>query len=355
MRMNKVGLLSTLAVSGFIWALTKNSTKPTIATPSKSDPDMQLVLDAMKALGGQPIPEISPIEARTQPTPTDAVQRVLKEKGESVFPTPIADVRTIKITGPNGEIPLHIYTPLGVGPFPIVVYFHGGGFVLADTKVYEASIRAIANGAQAIVVSVDYHHAPEFQFPTQPNEAYEAYSWVLKNAATINGDPARVAVAGESAGGNLATVVSLMARDKNETMPVHQLLIYPLVDNDMSNESYVRNASAKPLDGKMMKWFFGHYLNNQFDANSAYAFPNKAKTLKGLPPTTLITAEIDPLFTEGKNFAERLKQEGVPTQYQHYAGVTHEFFGMAAVLNKAKDAQSFAVAQLKKTFITPIS
>ncbi len=355
MRMNKIGysvtVLSTLAVTGFIWAMVnKKMTKPIEAIPPPVDADMQLVLDAMKALGGKPIPEISPDEARTQPTPTDAVMKVLKEKGESVYPAAVAGVETIKITGPNGEIPLHIYTPLGIGPFPIVVYFHGGGFVLADTKVYDASIRGIANGAQAIVVSVDYHRAPEFKFPNQPNEAYAAYSWVLNNAAKINGDPTRVAVAGESAGGNLATVVSLMAKDKNETMPVHQLLIYPLVDNDMSNESYARNASAKPLDANMMKWFFGHYLNNQLDANSAYAFPNKAKTLKGLPPTTLITAEIDPLFTEGKNFAERLKKEGVLTQYQHYAGVTHEFFGMAAVLNKAQDAQAFAATELKKAF-----
>lgn len=223
-------------------------------------------------------------------------------------------------------------------------------FRIANTKVYEASVRGLTNGAQEIVVSVDYHLAPENKYPTQPEEAYAAYTWVIKYASEFNGDTKRVAVAGESAVDNLATVVSLMERDKKETLPVHQLLIYPVVDNKMRNKSYIKHADAKPLNRPVMEWFFKHYVSNKTDAKNAYALPNKAKSLKGLPPTTLITAEIDPTYSEGKVFAERLKSEGVPVAYQHYEGVTHEFFGMAAVLSKAKDAQNFASAELKKAF-----
>lgn len=321
-----------------------------VGEPAKADPDMQKVLDALASLNGKPIAKLSPAEARLQPTPTDAVLKVLKDEGKSTDPVAVASVKDLNIPGPNGEIPLHVYTPKGKGPFPVIVYFHGGGFVIADTKVYEASVRGLANGAEAVVVSVDYHRAPEYKFPSQPNEAYAAYTWVLKNAAEINGDANRVAVAGESAGGNLATVVSLMARDKKETIPVHELLVYPVVDNKMMNASYIKNANAKPLDPAMMTWFFKHYVSQKSDANNPYALPNKGKSLQGLPPTTLITAEIDPLLSEGQAFAERLQKDGVSVNYKHYTGVTHEFFGMAAVVQKAKDAQDFASAELKKAF-----
>lgn len=336
--------LNLLAGSGNATKKTKTGKLPV------ANPKMQAVLDALASLNGKAIATLSPYEARVQPTPTAAVLKLLGDLGEPLNPQAVASIQHLKIPGPIGEIPLNIYMPNGHGPFPIIVYFHGGGFVIADTKVYEASIRALVNGAEAIVVSVDYHRAPEYKFPSQPNEAYAAYKWVVKNAAQINGDSKRVAVAGESAGGNLATVVSLMARDHKEALPIHQLLIYPVVDNKMANESYVANANAKPLDSEMMKWFFRHYVKQPGDANNPYALPNKAKSLKGLPPTTLITAEIDPLMVEGRDFAERLKVDSVPVAYQHYAGVTHEFFGMAAVVDEAKHAQAFASQELKKAF-----
>ena len=340
-------LFTSIVISG---ASIAAPVTPEVATPPKADADMQKVLDALKSLNGKPISQLTPEEARKQPTPSDAVLKVLKDEGASIDPEAVASVKQVEISGPNGKIPLHIYTPKGKGPFPVIVYYHGGGFVIADTKVYDASIRGLTNKVGAVVVSVDYHHAPELKFPTQPNEAYAAYSWVNAHAFEINGDPNRVAVAGESAGGNLATVVSLMARDKKERLPVHQLLVYPVVDNDMKNESYTTNANAKPLDKATMQWFFKHYVKNPSDANNPYALPNKAKSLKGLPPTTLITAEIDPLYSEGKKFAERLKKDGVSVSYKHYTGVTHEFFGMAAVVSKAKDAQAFAASELKKSF-----
>ncbi|HSI44354.1 MAG TPA: alpha/beta hydrolase [Methylotenera sp.] len=345
-----VSIIGVLGFTSLIYAAQKMPNDKT--QPNKADPEMQKVLDALASLHPKPIPQLTPQEARQQPTPADAVMKVLKDEGKSTEPLPVASIKDISIPGPHGEFPAHVYTPKGAGPFPLIVYFHGGGFVIASTKVYEASVRGLANGAEAIVVAVDYHLAPEHKYPTQPDEAYAAYTWVLKHAADFNGDPKRVAVAGESAGGNLAAVVSLMARDKNEPMPIHELLVYPVVDNKMNNASYIKNANAKPLDKPMMAWFFKHYAKQKSDAENAYALPNKAKSLKGLPPTTLITAEIDPLYSEGKAFAERLKSENVPVAYKHYDGVTHEFFGMAAVVSKAKDAQEFASAELKKAFNT---
>ena len=315
--------------------------------PPKAEPAMQKVLDALASLGGKPIETLTPEEARKQPTPADAVKKVLTDMGKSTAPEAGVTVKDMSIAGPLGNFPIHIYTPEGKGPFPVMVYFHGGGFVFADTKVYDASPRALAKMANAIMVSVDYHQAPEHKFPAAPNDAYAAYTWTLEHAKEINGDPMRVAVGGESAGGNLATVVSMMARDKKATIPVHQLLIYPVVDANMETPSYKKNAEAKPLNKAMMAWFFKHYAG---DPANPYALPIKAASLKGLPPATIIGAEIDPLLSEGKTYAERLKKDGVAVSYKEYMGVTHEFFGMGAVVPKAKEAEQVAADALKKAF-----
>ena len=316
----------------------------------KAEPHMQKVLDALASLGGKPIETLTPEEARKQPTPADAVKKVMEQMGKSTAPEAGVTVKDMTITGPMGDIPVHVFTPEGKGPFPVMMYYHGGGFVIADTKTYEASPRALAKMAKAIMVSVDYRQAPENKFPAAANDAYAAYSWVLAHAAEINGDPKRVAVGGESAGGNLATVVSMMARDKKETVPVHQLLVYPVVDNDFNTPSYQRNEQAKPLNKPMMQWFFKHYSASEDDGRNPYAVPMKAATLKGLPPATVITAEIDPLLSEGKAYADRLKKDGVKVTYKEYTGVTHEFFGMGAVVPKAKEAETLAANQLKKAF-----
>lgn len=315
--------------------------------PPKADPDMQKVLDAMAALKPEPIEKLSPQQARQQPTAADAVKKVLADAGKSTAPEPGVSMKSMTVQGKDGSFPVHVFTPEGKGPFPVVVYYHGGGFVIADTKVYEASVRALAKGAGAIVVSADYRRAPEHTFPTQPEDAFAAYQWAIEHAREINGDPLRVAVAGESAGGNLATVVSMMARDRKVQLPLHQLLVYPVVDNDMNNASYKKNANAKPLNKAMMGWFFKHY---GADPKNPYALPMKAASLAGLPPATVITAEIDPLMSEGKAYAERLQKDGVPVAYRHYTGVTHEFFGMGAVLPKAREAQQFASGELRKAF-----
>lgn len=318
--------------------------------PPKAEPNMQKVLDALASLGGKPIETLTPEEARKQPTPADAVKKVMEQMGKSTEPEAGVTVKDITIPGAIGDIPVRIFTPDGKGPFPVMVYYHGGGFVIADTKTYEASPRALAKMSKAIMVAVDYHQAPENKFPAAANDAYAAYSWVRMHAQEFNGDPKRVAVGGESAGGNLATVVSMMARDKKETIPVHQLLVYPVVNNDFNTPSYQRNEQAKPLNKPMMQWFFKHYSAKEEDGNNPYAVPMKATTLKGLPPATVIAAEIDPLLSEGKAYADRLKKDGVKVTYKEYTGVTHEFFGMGAVVPKAKEAEKLAADQLKKAF-----
>jgi len=317
------------------------------AQPPKAEPAMQKVLDAMAALKPKPIETLTPEEARKQPTPADAVKKLLADMGKPTAPEAGVTVKDMTIGSGAASFPIHIYTPEGKGPFPVMVYYHGGGFVIADTKVYDASPRALAKMANAIMVSVDYRRAPEHTFPAAPNDAFAAYEWVLAHAKEINGDPARVAVGGESAGGNLATVVSMMARDKKVALPVHQLLVYPVVNDDMNTPSYQKNANAKPLNKPMMAWFFKHYGG---DPKNPYALPMKAASLKGLPPATIVAAEIDPLLSEGKAYADKLQKDGVSVSYKEYSGVTHEFFGMGAVVPKAREAEQFAADALKKAF-----
>ena len=177
----------------------------------------------------------------------------------------------------------------------------------------------------------------------------------MKSAGEVNGDPRRVAVAGESAGGNLAAAVCLMARDRGGPMPVHQLLVYPIANYGFDTESYRENAEAKPLNREMMKWFFGHYLSSSAEGENKYVSLVRApdSDLRAMPPATVVTAQIDPLRSEGKTYADKLKAAGVDVAYRNFDGVTHEFFGTGAVVDKAKEAQTFAAERLKAAFAEP--
>ena len=339
------------------------ATTPAVAAPESTPPssmpiaakttkaptpsaEMGKVLAELASLGGKPIESLTAAEARKQPTPTDAVKALLKKEGKSTAPEEVAKVENRKI--PSGAV--RIYTPkTGKAPFPVVVYYHGGGFVIADLDVYDASPRALANGSGAVVVSVEYRKAPENKFPAAHNDAFAAYQWVLKNTASFAGDPKRIAVAGESAGGNLAASVSIAARDKGLQLPVHQLLVYPVASSDTDAPSYVTNADAKPLNKPMMLWFVDKYLRSPADGKDPRINLVSAN-LKGLPPTTIINAEIDPLLSDGEKLAEALKAAGVKTTQKTYPGVAHEFFGMGAVVSGAKDAEAFGASHLKAAF-----
>ena len=313
---------------------------------------MQAVLDAHAALGPKPIETLDAAEARKQPTPADAVMAVLKQQGKDTSPTALVPgVTSIDktIPGPAGQLPVRIYTPEGNGPFPVVVYFHGGGWVLADKNVYDGGARGLAKQTGAVVVSVDYRLAPEAQFPAQHEDAVATYRWVAENAASLKGDPKRLALAGESAGGNLAIATAMAARDQKLTAPQHVLSVYPIAQaTDLSTTSYQDSANAKPLNKAMMAWF----------ADKVFAKPEDKKdpridlihaNLKGLPPVTLINARIDPLRSDSDQLAAALKKAGVKVQHTVYDGVTHEFFGMAAVVAKAKQAQAEGGQRLKSS------
>ncbi|RNI26763.1 alpha/beta hydrolase [Rufibacter latericius] len=332
--------------------LVATSLKPTGAKPVWADEitgPMQAITDKLGSYHAKPIPQLTAQEARLNPTPTTAVMDLMKENNIPMPPSKVDTVgKKIPVTG--GQIHARVYTPqTGKTTYPIIVYYHGGGWVIADLDTYDASARGLAEQADAVVISVAYRQAPENKFPTAHNDSFAAYKWALKNAASLKGDPKKVAVVGESAGGNLAAAVSMMARDQKVQMPVHQVLVYPIAGTDTTTESYRKYAAAKPLDKPMMAWFFKQYLRSPADGKNPWINLVGAN-LKNLPPTTIINAQLDPLQTEGRKLAERLETAGVTVDHKLFKGVTHEFFGMAAVLKEARDAQKIAVDDLKESF-----
>ncbi|GAB3830539.1 alpha/beta hydrolase [Hymenobacter jeollabukensis] len=320
--------------------------QPTGAKPAwgpSIKPEMQAVIETLAGLGGKPIETLTAPEARQQPTPADAVMKLMQQNNIPMPPVTADTMSRVVMPG----VKVRIYTPKNAtGPLPVVVYYHGGGWVIANLDTYDASVRGLVDQTGAIFVSVAYRQAPEHKFPTAHNDSFGAYQWVLKNAASFKGDPANVAVAGESAGGNLACAVSMMARDKKVQLPKHQLLVYPIAGYDLNTPSYQRNAQAKPLNKAMMGWFFDKYLRSAADGKSPLISLVSAN-LKGLPAATVITAELDPLMSDGQMLADKLKAAGVPVKFQNYDGVTHEFFGMAAVVPQAKEAQALGGGELK--------
>lgn len=321
------------------------------------DAEMAAVLRALISFDNKPISEVSPNEARKQKTPADAVKQLLEERRENTDPEEVGKVENRSIPGPDGDIDIRIYTPTVARvegqALPVVLYIHGGGWVIADLDVYDASARAMCNIAHAIVVSTHYRQAPEHKFPAAHDDTYAAYKWVLANASDFDGDPKRVAIMGESAGGNMAGVICLRAREDGLQMPLHQVLVYPVADNDMTNESYGEMENAVPLNVAAMKWFSKQYLEGTDGGMHPLMWLNKAN-LVGLPPATIINAELDPLRTEGEMLAVKMRAAGVPATQRTYPGVTHEFFGMSPVLHQAREAQSLAGRALREALGTGI-
>ena len=321
-----------------------------IAQLPTADADMQKVLDALAGLNPKPIESLTPAQARLQPSPADAVRVVLRKRGMSGAADPGVSIQEMTYPGGAGPQKARIYQPTDIsGTMPILVYFRGGGWVIASLDIYEATPVSLAKQLNAVVVSVDYRMGPEHTFPAAHDDAIAAYRWVLKNAVSWGGDPKRIAVAGESAGGNLAANVSIAARDQGLPMPVHQLLVYPVASTNTDSPSYHDCAQAKPLNAAMMRWF----VKNATNGGTDLADPRLnliAANLRGLPPTTIISAEIDPLRSDGDLLTESLTAAGVPVEHRLYQGATHEFFGMAAVVGKAREAQDLSVKRLSADF-----
>jgi acetyl esterase/lipase len=313
---------------------------------------MAAVLRVMISSDPKPFYELPPKLARRHPTPADAVKLLLKERGESTDPEEVGGVDDRTFDGPDGDVQIRVYTPKSAAAdtlLPVVLYIHGGGWVIADLDTYDSSARAICNKAHCLVVSTHYRQAPEHKFPAAHEDTYAAYRWLLEHARSLGGDPSRVAIVGESAGGNMAAAVCYNAKHEGLPLPLHQVLVYPIAGSDTNTESYREMTEAQPLNKPAMEWFFEQYLRTPADGETPAISLDRAD-LAGLPPATIINAELDPLRTEGELLARRFRESGVEVQQRTFAGVTHEFFGMTPVLAKAREAQQMAADALTRAF-----
>ena len=304
------------------------------------DPQAKAIIEERARLGAPALNTLTPKEARA-----NAATRPVSS-GPNV-----GRVENRTISGPAGEIPVRIYTPaVGAGPFPAFVYFHGGGWVIGTLDMSDGRCRYLCVDGGCVVVSVDYQLAPEAKFPLPLEECYAVTDWVANNGSVLNVDSSRVAVGGDSAGGNLAAAVALMARDRQGPTLVHQLLIYPVTDLNFETPSYSENGDGYLLGRDDMIWYWDQYLNDASEGSNPYASPLQAKDLGNLPSALIITAEYDPLRDEGEAYAERLSEAGVPTVCTRYDGMIHGFFGMTDNIDKAKEAVNQASKALREAF-----
>jgi acetyl esterase/lipase len=304
------------------------------------DPQVKALLDQMAGLPR--LEELSVADARKQVERRIAVN----------LPTlPIASILNRTIQGPGGDLRVRIYTPNGSGPFPLMVFFHGSGFVLCSLDTHDGVCRNLCNAAGCVVVSTDYRLAPEHKFPAGPEDCYTATNWAAEHARELNADPERVVIAGDSAGGNMVAVTALMIRYKGGPALRGQLMIYPVTDHfNSGHPSYTQNAEGYGLTADGMRWFWGHYLNSESEAESLFASPLRARDLRDLPAALIITAEYDVLRDEGELYGERLVQAGVPTSVSRYGGMNHGFFSMYGLVDKAKHALEESATWLKERF-----
>lgn len=309
------------------------------------DPQIQAILDKVAAL--PPLHTLSVAEARA---------RMEQRPAEGLRIAAIASVADRVIARAGGSIALRVYTPLGatssdIGPFPIVVFFHGSGFVLCSLDSHDAMCRNLCGGGGAIVVSVDYRLAPEHKFPAAPDDCLFATRWAADHAAELGGDASRIVVAGDSAGGNLAAVTALRIRDEGGPKLVGQLLLYPVTDyHSPGTPSYADNAEGYGLSRAGMAWFWHHYLADPKEANHPHASPLKAENLAGLPPALVYSAEYDPLRDEAELYAVRLCEAGVPVTAKRWAGVNHGFFFWVGIVDTAGAAMDESCVWLKTIF-----
>jgi acetyl esterase len=251
---------------------------------------------------------------------------------------PVETVRDLAIDGPEGSIPVRVYRPAGATAAPTVVFYHGGGWVLGTLDGIDDVCRELATRAGAVVVSVDYHLAPEHQFPTQVEEAHAAASWMAEYADAFGGDPGRVAVGGTSAGGNLAAATALLARERGDPDLAGQLLCYPITNHAFDTDSYREHGDFALLSRADMEWFWDNYLRSDVDGLNPLASPLRAPTLSGLPPATVLTAGVDPLRNEGRAYADRLQEAGVPVAHRQEDRLPHGYLSLADDVAAADDA-----------------
>ena len=346
-------------LSGFVaLSLSASAANAQIMKPmmmGKPDPQMKAVLQTLKQLGAKPLHTRNYKTARSQPTPAKAVMALLKKQSRSTAPEPMDSVRDVRMNTSKGPVTVRLYRPRGAGngKLPVIVYFHGGGFVIASVATYDSSCRALANASKALVAAVAYDLAPERRLPVAHEQCYSVTQAMINGGAEqYGGNSNQVAVAGESAGGNLAIDMSFMAQMRGGKKPIYELLVYPFINGKTVFPSHRKFMKQAPLSTPDIPWFLGYALPNKQLAKSPLAQPLYAPMdlIKGLPPTTIVAAELDPLMSEGLMFAKKLQKAGVPVRYKLFPGVTHEFFGMGAVVDKAKQAVAFGAQGLKMGF-----
>jgi acetyl esterase len=303
-------------------------------------PDVEAFIKQITAAGGKPFHqmEVAPCRAgyKTFQVSLPQSQQKLARVEDRLVPGTAASVRS------------RIYTPHGSGPFPVMVYFHGGGWVVGDIETHDKICREISGRVGTITVSVDYRLAPEHKFPAAVDDAFELTMWAHKNAHALNGDPARLAVGGDSAGGNLAAVVARRVRDANQAKLAAQLLAYPATRLDGHvTQSMIDNATGYRLERADMEWFRSHYLNAESDGQNPDASPLLAADLSNLPPALILTCEFDPLRDEGEDYAHALKAAGVPVTLKRYEGTIHGALNFFTFMEPARRMMDESVQWLK--------
>ena len=305
------------------------------------DPEIQALLTAMTSMNVPPLSQGTPDVARAG----FRFMAVDMRRPETVIP--VKETEDIRIPTSVGDLAARVYRPEHDTPLPTVVFAHGGGFVIGDIETHDNQARAICCGADAVVVSIDYRLAPEAPWPAAVHDTYDALKWAADNIGALGGDPARLAVAGDSAGGNIGAVVAQLCRDNGPQLSA-QLLIYPAVDFDpeASYQSRVDNAEGYFLTADDMKWFTDHYVGQTPDHNDPTMSPLKG-SLEGLAPAVVVTAEFDPLRDEGNAYAEALRAAGVDVDATCYPGMVHGFFDMGVMSKGAQAATDDAVARFR--------
>jgi acetyl esterase len=306
-------------------------------------PQIEAVLRAMADAKLRRFEDMTPVQARAQ---FDAVASANKA-GRS----PVSSIANTSIRGSESTIDVRVYRPNALAPLPAIVYFHGGGHVVGSLDSHDLTARNLCSGAEAVVISVDYRLAPENKFPAAVIDAFDALLWVIGHAEELGVDPERIGVAGDSAGANLAEVVSIMARDAGSPRICLQSLVYPVIDYSMQDESYARYADGfGVLTKSAMLWFRNHYLRTPADADDWRASPIKMASLAGVAPAIIIAAQCDVVRDEGERYANALREAGVPAERREYLGMIHGFFGMTLAVDDAANAQRDVQVAFRRAF-----
>ena len=312
------------------------------------NPILATMIGQMAEAKAPALHEMSPTEGR-------AMYRAMNAENTR---EPVTEVRDADADG----VPVRIYNPKPNEILPGLVYFHGGGWVIGDLETHDHICRKLANSANCVVIAVDYRLAPEHPYPAPMDDCYTAFNWVANQSSRLGINPQKIAVGGDSAGGNLSAVIAIRTRDENGPTICHQLLIYPVTDAAFDTPSYTENAEGYMLTKRGMEWFWDHYLRDkrlgdkslgdETAQSLAYVSPLRAADLSNLPPATVFTAEFDPLRDEGEDYAARLKSAGNKVMLKRYDGVVHGFFAMADILDEAQDAFALSARELSASFAT---